>query len=442
MRVAIAIWPAPAHVYPLTPLAWALRAAGHEVSFISHPSIGPEVAAQGLPFTPACTADAMPGQLGPGGAYPAEREDTGRISAALHIPEQDLGIWNTVFQFFLPAMWDFIPYRGSPDAPMPAMDGMVEFFEQWRPDLVVWDPCLPGASVAARVCGARHVRYTGPDLIGWCHETFDRLTSGPSAPDVDNPLVESVRPMARKYGVPVDRETLFGQCTVNPAPPALSVPVDTRTVPVRWIPHTSQGAGTDWLYPVPDRPRVAISLGVSVRSFLAADWHYVPVLLDALSGMDVEVIATLDHTQLNRVSTIPDNVRVVDYFPLDQLLPTCSALIHHGGLATTIAAGNARVPQLIVDFLDRDIVADTSVQGVGVPRYVMAPTATAYVQSHGAGDVLDLSKPSAEVVREQVTRVLTDPSFRSGATRLYEDLLASPSPTDIVPVLEKLAHAA
>jgi glycosyltransferase len=322
------------------------------------------------------------------------------------------------------------------------MDGMVALLREWRPDLVIWDPCMPGAGVAARVCGARHARYTGPDIVGWCIETFDRLTSGPDAPTVDNPFVETVRPMAEKYDVPIDRETLFGQFTINPMPPAINLPVSTRMIPVRWLPHTQQDALPDWLYPVPNRPRVALSLGVSVRSYLNADWSYVAVLLDALSELDIEVVATLNDTQLTAVSSIPDNVRVVDYIALDQLLPTCSALIHHGGLATLIAAGCARVPQLVVDFLDREIVAEASEDGVSVPRYALAPTTSAYVNGHGAGEVLDLSKPSIDGIRTQVTRILTEPSFRDGAARLHADLLASPSPGDIVAVLEKLASVA
>ena len=55
------------------------------------------------------------------------------------------------------------------------------------------------------------------------------------------------------------------------------------------------------------------------------------------------------------------------------------------------------------------------------------------------GEVLDMSKPSVEAIREQVKRILTEPSFTAGAGRLQTDLLASPSPADIVPVLEKLA---
>lgn len=438
MRVAFALWPNPVHLYPMVPLAWALRAAGHEVYVVSHPALTEAATASGLPFVPVCDADAMPVPMGPGNAYTEERPKVDRITEALNIPEAGRDRWNIFSQFLLPAMWDFNPYQGTAD--LPAMDGLVTFFENWRPDLVIWDPCFPGAGVAARAVGARHARYTGPDIVGWCVDTFDELTALPGAPAVDNPLVETVRPMAEKYGVPVDRETLLGQWTLNPMPAAINWPVDTTMVPVRWIPHANAEPLPEWLYPVPERPRVALSLGLSMRIYMATGWDYVQVLLEALSGLDVEVIATLNDKQLSGVTEIPDNVRVVDYVPLDQLMPTCSALIHHGGFGTTIAAATSRVPQLVVDFVDEDVTAVAADGGVAATRYVVAPTTVGFVTGHGAGEVVNLSRPSVETIRAQITRVLTDESYQRGADRLYGDLLATPSPTEIVGLLEKLAR--
>jgi len=441
MRVAIAIWPAPAHLYPLVPLAWALRSAGHDVTFISHPDIGAAVCANGLPFRAMCRAEDMAPVIGPASPFPEARAELARITDALAVPEEDLGTWNTVSQFFLPSIWEFIPYRGSASDPMPAMDGMVEFFAEWKPDLVLWDPCMPGAAVAAVLCGAKHARYSGPDIVGWCVDACDRYAAQhPGATDF-NPF-ETVRPMAEKYGVPVDRELLFGQYTVNPMPPAINLPVETPMVSVQWQPHSAQSIMPEWLYPVPARPRIAISLGVSVRSFLTADWHYVPTLFDALAEMDVEVVATLDESQLTKVGQLPDNVRIIDYMPLDQLVPTCSLVIHHGGLATMIAAGRFAVPQLVVDFPDLAIEADRSVDGViSVPRYVLAPVTGGYAESHGAGGILDLSRPDAGAIRKRVDEVLTNRSYRDGAARLRDELMAAPSPAELVAKLEELTSA-
>jgi glycosyltransferase len=343
-------------------------------------------------------------------------------------------------------MWDFIPY-GSPDAPMPAMDNLVAFFRQWGPDLVLWDPCIPGAAVAARVVGASQARIYGTDYMGWFQQTHKQLVSRPGAPKVPSPLAETVRGMAERYGVDVDDDILFGQWTVDMMPPGMNFPVDTRKIPMRWVPFNAPQAMPDWLYPVPERPRVAISLGMSIRTYLKADWDFTAMLLEGLSDLDVDVIATLNKDQLAAVPTIPDNVRIVDYVALDYLIPTCSALIHHGGLGTMAPAGYFGVPQLIVDFTDDHFdgapLSKDSEEEPDGPRYKLAPVTGSYVTRFGAGEVLDLARPYDEAVRtvrEQVTRVLKEPSFADGAARLRRDLFASPSPADLVPTLEKLAQ--
>ncbi len=439
MRVMFAIWPAPAHLYPLVPLAWALRAAGHEVVVASHPGILESVAAMGLTPVKLCEADSMPVPMGPGRAFTDERAKLADITAKLDIQGPDSEHWNVFSHFLLPAMWDFNPYQGSPAGPLPAMDGLVEFARGWRPDLVLWDPCFPGAAVAARAVGAAHARWwTAPDVIGWSLDKFTELTSRPGAPAVDNPLAETVRPMAEKYGVEVDRETLLGQWTLNPMPATMDLPVDTRTLRVRWIPHSQQATMPDWLYPLPDRPRVALSLGLSSRQFLEGGWDHVPVLLDALSELDVQVVATLNDKQLAGVSEIPDNAHVVEYAPLDQVVPSCSLLIHHGGLGTAVPAAAAGVPQIVVDFLDNDITAVGEGDGMATTRFTLGPATARYITGHGAGLVVDVGNPDLDLIRKQVTRVLTEPAFTEGAARMREDFLATPSPSEMVPILERL----
>ncbi|MBB5870018.1 glycosyltransferase [Allocatelliglobosispora scoriae] len=442
MRVAFVLWPAAAHLYPIVPTAWALRAAGHEVYLVSHPSIGEAVTGQGLPFAPFCDISAMPYPLGPGGVWAQERADVGRITHELAIPPQDLGLWITFSQFLLVAAWDFLPYRGTAESPMPAMDGLVSFFQDWQPDLVIWDPCMPGAAVAAQAVGARHCRFTGPDFMGWSLDTIAARGSRPDGDDVDNPLVETIRPMAEKYGVTITQETLYGEWTINPMPPAINFPVETRMLATRWIPHVTQEPMPEWLYPV-ERPRVAVSLGVSTRAYIAADWSHLAILLEALGGLDIDVVATLNAVQLEHVDKVPDNVRLVDYFPLDQLAATCSLIIHHGGFGSMITAGNAGVPQLVVDFLELEMGASTAADGtISSARYPLAPVTGGFVLGHGAGEILDLSRPDVETIRAQVSRVLADPAIQRGAQRLYQDLALSPSPTDIVPILERIVRAA
>ncbi|WP_369273976.1 nucleotide disphospho-sugar-binding domain-containing protein [Streptomyces sp. R11] len=41
-------------------------------------------------------------------------------------------------------------------------------------------------------------------------------------------------------------------------------------------------------------------------------------------------------------------------------------------------------------------------------------------------------------IRKMVTRVLGEPSFQRASEALRQDILASPSPAEVVPVLERL----
>jgi UDP:flavonoid glycosyltransferase YjiC (YdhE family) len=148
--------------------------------------------------------------------------------------------------------------------------------------------------------------------------------------------------------------------------------------------------------------------------------------MEAVADLDIEVVATLNSVQTADLDRLPDNVRVTDYVPLNQLLPTCSALIHHGGIGTFAAAANYRVPQLITD-MDAPVFM----------KYPLAPATASYVTGRGAGVTLDIAG-SPDAMRKQISLELDEPSFKDGTAAVYEDLLAMPSAVDLVPVVERL----
>ena len=77
-----------------------------------------------------------------------------------------------------------------------------------------------------------------------------------------------------------------------------------------------------------DRPVVA-SGGVSSLA----------VVLEALGGLDVEVVLAAGTADLTSLGELPANVRSVGYLPLSSFLGTCSAIVHHGGSGSTDFAG-------------------------------------------------------------------------------------------------------
>ncbi len=423
MRVLFVVWPGPAHLYPVIPLAWALQSAGHEVRIGSHHAMSAAITSMGL--SAVAFGDEAAPATGPGKPYPeaaAEKLDRATEVLAMDRPESDP--WEIFRHYLLPGVWDFLPPGTGPDDPRPGVDDLVDFTAKWQPDLVIWDPCWPAAAVAAVTCGAAHARLLYcQDYFGW---TLDRYAEHSNLDINDHPLAEGIRPVAERYGVEVDKDLLVGQWTIDQLPSGFHLPTSVRRVPLRGVFSPTQAPVPEWLLQKPERPRVAISLGLSQREFIEGGWDYMPSIMEAVADLDIEVVATLNAMQLADLDKLPDNVRAIDYLPLNQLLPTCSALIHHGGIGTFASAANYRVPQLVTDF------------DAPVPeKYPVAASTAAYVVSRGAGLMLDITS-SPDTMRKQIALVLGDPSFQAGAERIYEDLLAMPSPVDLVPVVERL----
>jgi UDP:flavonoid glycosyltransferase YjiC (YdhE family) len=143
----------------------------------------------------------------------------------------------------------------------------------------------------------------------------------------------------------------------------------------------------------------------------------IPGLLARLGGLDVEVIATLNADQIPPGTTIPDNVRLFDYVPLNALLPSCAAVVHYGGMGTVNASVVHGVPQVCVPgniWGEKGIMRALSAQGAGL------------VADHG--NLVD-----------QLATVLDDPSYATSAAQLAKEMAATPSPRELVGEIEEIA---
>ncbi|MFQ6194413.1 nucleotide disphospho-sugar-binding domain-containing protein [Streptomyces sp. NPDC000405] len=426
MRVLFTVWPATAHLYPVVPLAWALQSAGHEVCVASHPALAPTITSVGLTAVSPADERLLPPPTGAGKPFSPEAwqalED---VTRTLAVEPADHDLWRFQRDYMLPAIRDFHPVDATAGTPQPWLDGLVEFCRSWRPDLVLWDPTMPSSAVAARTVGAAHARFLwGLDHFAWSVDRFTARRNEPGdGPAVEEPLIASVRPMAERYGLEPDDELLFGQWTVDPMPAPMRLPTTRRTVPMRWVPYTGPDTLPDWLWARPERPRVALTLGASMRAFRKDSESLVGDLLETVAGLDAEVVATFDATQLTGIERLPGNVRTVDYVPLAALLPTCTAAIHHGGYGTLCAVAAAGLPQVVA--MDGDEVMEGPISG-------------RFLTDSGAGLTLRREELSVAGMREQLERVLNEPSFRKNAAAVHADMLAAPGPTEIIPALERL----
>jgi enterobactin C-glucosyltransferase len=74
-----------------------------------------------------------------------------------------------------------------------------------------------------------------------------------------------------------------------------------------------------------------------------------------------------------------------------------------------------------------------------LPLHFDQPALAEQLAGCGAGLALDSAQASGEAVREQLLRLLTEPSFRAAAEQLRDDMHTMPTPNQLVPHLEELA---
>lgn len=430
MRVLFVPLAAPSHITLMVPLAWALQTAGHEVRFAVPPNHVDTVLRTGLMAVPfgvdvdlGDADEAMPEDEAPDWERLAGLDTDGSYRDG-HIRDHVLGA---------------IAAYCAVELLEPTMDELVALARAWEPDLVVWDNVAFHGSIAARAAGAASARsLIGVDHVTRMRRAFVDRRGTAAAADEEDAVAGLLADRLDRYGAAFDEAVLFGDVTVNPLPEAVPAPPGLACLSVRQLPFTHLQALPDWLTgkgAAPERPRVCLTLGRSVRDVRGNDNYGLSVadLLAAVDGLDAEVIATLTPEQLPPGTAVPDNVRLVDFVPMNALLPTCAAVLHHGGASTLMAAVWARVPQLIVPsetWDERELAAAVERFGAGLTVGAAEPGARG-----GPGPRAGLTP---DALRAALTRLLTEPAWASGAAAMRRATLAHPAPSEAVPVLERL----
>ncbi|KKZ75102.1 activator-dependent family glycosyltransferase [Streptomyces showdoensis] len=427
MRVLFVTLAATPHFFVQVPLAWALRAAGHEVRVASQPDLVEAITAAGLPAVPVgprLAQDESVEELRRRQEKAAERlADPPDAQALMRMTEDRPERLTPAFlDGLFTVMTSSIFQNFSAEE---TVDDLVALTRRWRPDLVVWDTLMMGGSIAARACGAAHARLLyGLDLVGTMRRHHRASLAARPRALREDPLAEWLQWTAARHGGGFSEDLVTGQWTLDPAPAPLRTPTDLPWVPVRHVPYNGRATLPDWLREPPSRPRICLTLGLSFREVMGGEQASVPVLLEALAELDAEVVATLDAGQLAETGRLPANVRAVDFVPLDALLPSCSAIVHQGGFGTSQNALVHGVPQIVVpnDLWDLH------------PRADLVVRSGAGLRPSGPGPL------TPEELRGLVTRVLREPSYARNAARLRDEIAGMPSPAELVPVLEGLTR--
>jgi UDP:flavonoid glycosyltransferase YjiC (YdhE family) len=378
------------HFFPMVPLAWALRAAGHEVQVAAQPPILAEVTKTGLPAVAVGAGyDLMTGIKE---ALSSGAVGTGGLSSQMR---------------------ERVALAHARNAEAMVAD-LTPFARQWHPDLVLSEPTTWAAPAVAKAVGAPLVLHT------WGPMPAELWADMKSEKDVRANWPKANVEFLDKAGVRLGPE--YAACVVDPCPDALLAERMPNRQPERYVPYNGSAVAPPWLNRRGQRPRLVLTWGTTSREFMSASGP--GKILDALAGLDVEVVATLSQAEQELLGRPRERVHVVDWMPLSMLLPTCDAIISLGGPGTVLAAAAYGVPQLVV------------------PHFSAQPIYAELLSATGAGITLKPDDLMTGSICDAVRELLEGQATRDAARALREEIHAQPSPAEIVPVLESLVRAA
>jgi glycosyltransferase (activator-dependent family) len=416
MRVLFNTLAVRAHLYSMVPLAWALRAAGHEVCVASQPDLADTISAAGLPAVAVGEPLHLAAAIEQAGSSKFSSGQFQSLSQGMARDYPGEVTWEHALGEFTTSVAHYEYFSN-----VSVTDDLVRFARLWKPDLVVWDCLTYSGPIAARACGAAHARLLFTfDYIGRMRADFLNLVGEQPAEWQEDPMTEWLSAKLSRYDCEFAEEMVTGQWTIDAGPEWMRLPVDLDYLTMRYVPYNGSVQVPSWVHEPPVRPRVAFTLGVSGREVVGAKEAVTADVLAALAALDIELIATLTEDQLGPLPALPDNVRVVDFVPLDELLATCAAIIHHGGSGTTCNAITRGVPQLIIPanmWQEFDLADRLTERGAALTTRPADLTPTG--------------------LRNQLHRLLTDSSFRTNAAEIQKEAKAGPGPNDLVAALEE-----
>jgi UDP:flavonoid glycosyltransferase YjiC (YdhE family) len=379
MDVVLAAIPAYGHIYPLMPLAGALRTAGHDVTL-----------ATGRPFLGVLDVDTVP-------AFPEHatlswaEEETKRAHPDLRGREFGIAMFGDITANTTAAM-------------------LLDLWERRRPDLVVLESGNVGAAVAAHVLGVPAVAVAvglwdafGPSTyaaaLGFAADQW-RSRGATPPPDASHLLAAFLNPLPERF--------------------RLGSPEGARHLPMRSVGFSHGDAPLPgWLSEPATRPRVLLTLGTV--AFEAVE--VIRTALDGLARHDVEVLVVLGpEGDPNSVGEVADGVHLHRFVPQEQALAHMDLVVHHGGTGNTLGAMSHGLPALVLPQGADQFVNAARVVEVGAGRALQGDALTADAVADAVGALLPEDAPERLVARE-----------------LADEIAAMPAPADVVPLLEEIA---
>ncbi|MEU8150822.1 nucleotide disphospho-sugar-binding domain-containing protein [Nonomuraea sp. NPDC048901] len=387
MRVLFTSWAWPTHFYPMVPLAWAFRTAGHDVLVATQPAMTEAVTRAGLPISAvghsrdvgAAIRDVGgPRRPGTRSSGPADLRHLRSLNSRLYVRLAE----------------EMIP-------------GTLALARAWRPDLVVFEPTTYAGPVAAADLGVPAVRHLWGVDFPYLLREFDD---------------EALAPLRARFDL--DPLETTGAITVDvcpermQVPPSPDVPVTVERLRARYLPYNGAAVMPGWLLTPPGRPRICVTGGTSWIHMTSGS--LTGAIVEAAAKLDVEIVAAVTAEAARDMGPLPGNVRLVDGLALHLLLPSCAAFVSQGGMGSVMTALAYGVPQLVAPQ-----VGD---QALNAER----------LASTGAGRVVLPHEADPDTLRSHLAELLETPGYGEAAATLRAESEAQAAPARVVAELESL----
>jgi UDP:flavonoid glycosyltransferase YjiC (YdhE family) len=369
------------HAEPLVPIARAAVATGHAVAFAGRSSVTANLAARG--FT-------VFGDAGNIADPPPERKPLLEVSAE----REDL----------------VLRYGFADRIARVRANGILALCAEYQPDVIVCDEIDFGSVIAA-------------ERLALPHATVLVIAAGSF---VRTEIVaEPLNALRREHGLPQDPALamLSRSLVLSPFPVSFRDPA----FPLPETAHSFRPGALDAEGAVPesrlflsgDAPTIYFTLG-TVFNIESGDLF--ARVLAGLGELRVNVVVTVGpHIDPEELGPQPPNIRVEQYIPQALVLPSCDLVVSHGGSGSVIGALAHGLPSVVIPMGADQLLNAARGEALGVAR------------------VLDAVRATPESVRAAVSAILDDPSYRSAAGCIKNEIDRLPGPESSVPLLERCA---
>lgn len=366
-----------------------------------------------VPFIEACSRKGVDVAV----AAAADLEERAKGAGARFFPfghpgEAGLGpIWaklrNTPVEEQLPIVIGEIFAGVSASAALP---GLMKTMEEFRPAVVVRESQEYAGLVAAEELGVPHAR------VSITARTNDKQLFELATPSLEAHR-KSIGAEADPSAEQLRRETVF---TLFPA--SLEAP-DAGSGPVkRFRAARRKAAPLPNFWPEREGPFVYVTLGTTMGNMDESKALY-GVVLDGVRDLPIRVLLTIGNDlPMDALGDVPANVHIERFVPQDDVIPHAAAVVFHGGSGTMLGVSAAGVPMVVL------------------PMFADQPQNAERVAAVGAGLALPKRGATPQSIREALSSVLAEPSFRSAAQKLAVEMASLSPMDDVVTELERLAQ--